>query len=151
MECAVARVAVEATDQYLSQQKQKIMAIPGAAEFLSQYPEAICARALRLRDVLLTSLPGIIEEVDLPAKIVGYMYGRKYAETVCVIIPSKKGLKLGFYKGNELPDPQGLLEGTGKISRYVVMDSDAMVTSPELKQLIAEALAACKERMALST
>jgi hypothetical protein len=118
--------------------------------FLSNYEDAIRNRALGLRAVIIKLLPGIIEQVDIPAKMVGYAYGQKYAEMICTIIPSKKGLKLGFYKGVDLPDPSGILEGTGKISRYVEIQSDKDVNSAPVKQLIKAGLAAYKERMKLA-
>ena len=73
--------------------------------FLSGYGEEIFTRALRLRGVLLEQLPGITEQLDLSSRMVYYCYGQKYSELICVIIPSKKGLKLGFNRGVELPDP----------------------------------------------
>ena len=116
-------------------------------EFLSSYDEQIFSNALKLREVLLANLSGIMEQVDLPARMIAYCYGQKYAEMICTIIPSKKGLKLGFYKGPELPDPDGLLEGEGKISRYVVIHSPEQINSPAIKKLLASALAAYRARM----
>lgn len=118
-------------------------------DFLSQYDEQIYNRAYQLRNVLLVSLPGIIEQLDTPARMVGYCYGQKYAEMICTIIPSKKGLKLGFYKGNELPDPDNLLEGSGKISRYVEIKTEEQINSAALKKLLSDALTAYKQRMRL--
>jgi hypothetical protein len=115
--------------------------------FLYSYDEQVFSNALKLREVLLANLPDIIEQVDISAKMVAYSYGQKYAEMICTIIPSKKGLKLGFYKGPELPDPDGLLEGEGKISRYVVIHSDAQINSSAIRKLLASALKACRERM----
>lgn len=116
-------------------------------EFLSNYSEETFVNALTLRDVLNENLPGIIEQLDIPAKMIAYSYGQKYAEMICTIIPSKKGIKLGFYKGVDLPDPDKLLEGTGKISRYVEIRSAEQIKSPGLKKLIQDALAAYKQRM----
>ncbi|MBM2814104.1 MAG: hypothetical protein HW421_866 [Ignavibacteria bacterium] len=108
--------------------------------FLSQYDEAVFKNALLLREVLVKNLPGIIEQIDLPAKMIGYCYGQKYEELICVSIPSKKGLKLGFNRGIELDDPAHLLEGTGKISRYVQIKSSEQITSLSLKKLLTSAL-----------
>lgn len=115
--------------------------------FLSEYGEDIFTRALRLRGVLLELLPGVTEELDVPARMIMYGYGRKYSELICVLIPSKKGLKLGFNRGVELPDPAGLLEGTGKISRYVVINSEADLERPEVKALIEAGLELYKQRV----
>lgn len=59
--------------------------------FFSQYNKPIAARALQLRKLLLANLPDVQEQLDIPAKMVAYCYGQKYAEMVCNIIPSKKG------------------------------------------------------------
>jgi hypothetical protein len=108
--------------------------------FLTRYDEQIVANALRLREVLLKNLPDVIEQIDAPVKMIAYCYGQKYSELICVIIPSKKGLKLGFNRGAELPDPDNLLEGTGKISRYVHIKSSMQITSVSLKKLVISAL-----------
>src|SRR4051812_30845872 len=113
--------------------------------FFSQY-DKIFASALQLREVVLKNLPGIKEQLDLPARMVAYCYGQKYSELICVIIPSKKGLKLGFNRGNELPDPDKLLEGTGKISRYMEIKSDKQIKSPALKELLLSALALYRQK-----
>ncbi len=92
-------------------------------------------------------LPGIIEQIDLPAKMIAYCYGQKYIEMICTIIPSRKGIKLGFYKGADLPDPQHLLQGTGKISRYVEIKAGEKINSKAVTELLKNALAAYEERI----
>jgi len=114
-------------------------------DFYAQYSPQVSAHALLLREVVLANLPGIIEQLDIPARMVGYCYGQKYSELICVIIPSKKGLKLGFNRGTELPDPEKLLKGTGKISRYVEIKSDTQINSIAIKQLLLSGLKAYKE------
>jgi hypothetical protein len=116
-------------------------------EFLSNYDEEVFTNALKLRDVLLVNLSAIIEQIDFPAKMIAYSYGQKYTELICTVIPSKKGLKLGFNKGADLPDPDKLLAGKGKISRFVEISSVEQIQSAELTRLIASALAAYKERV----
>jgi len=117
--------------------------------FLSQYPDAVFNNALKLRTLLLKTLPGITEQLDAPARMIGYGYGQKYSETICVLIPSKKGIKLGFYKGNELPDPDSILEGTGKITRYVQIKDEKQIVSPAIQNLLKSAMTAYKQRTAL--
>jgi hypothetical protein len=117
-----------------------------AEAFLSQYDEEVFSNALKLREVVFANLPGVTEQTDLPARMIAYCYGQRYADMICTIIPSKKGLKLAFYKGPDLPDPDNLLEGTGKISRYIQIKSDAQIKSPALKKLLVRAFAAYKKR-----
>ena len=115
--------------------------------FLSQYDEQVFTKALMLREVVLENLQDIIEQLDLPAKMIGYSYGQKYVDLICVIIPSKKGLKLGFNRGTELPDPYKWLQGKGKISRYVVIKSEEQIKSNGIIDLLKNALILYKERI----
>jgi hypothetical protein len=115
--------------------------------FLSQYDETVFNNAIQLREVLLANLPGIIEQVDLPAKMIAYCYGQKYMEMICMLIPSKKGLKLSFYQGPTLPDPENLLEGKGKLTRYAEIRSEQQVYSKAIAALIKNAFKAYKDRM----
>ncbi|HVI48764.1 MAG TPA: hypothetical protein VM802_28100 [Chitinophaga sp.] len=52
-------------------------------------------------------------------------------------------LKRGSYKGAELPDPQG----TGKISRYIEIKNEAMISNPVIRTLLTAGLDACKKRV----
>ena len=122
---------------------------PEIEEFLSQYDEKVFQHAQKLRLLLITHLPDITEQLDLKAKMIAYCYGQKYVELICVLIPSKKGLKLGFNRGIELPDPTGLLEGSGKISRYIPIKSADQIESPAITELLTKALEIYKERIGI--
>ena len=55
---------------------------------------------------------------------------------------SKSGVKLGLVGGATLPDPHGLLEGSGKVHRYVPLASADDAARPGVRALLASALAA---------
>lgn len=114
--------------------------------FLSNYSETVLQQALALRKIVLANLPGVQEQIDMPARMIAYCYGQKYMEMVCTIIPSKNGLKLGFYKGVDLPDPGNLLCGNGKQSRYIEIKSEEDIQHGALVTLLREAYAAYKTR-----
>jgi hypothetical protein len=103
--------------------------------------------ALALRTLVLTVVPDAREEIDRPAKLVGYSLGPGYAGMVCVIIPSQKGVKLGLVRGAELADPLGLLQGDGKRHRHVAFASLADLRRQGIKPLLRTAVAACKARL----
>ena len=117
-----------------------------AEGILSRYDEAVSKMGFHLREFLLTELKQIIEYPDGPANIIGYGYGPGYKQLLCTIIPSKKGIKLGFYKGSELPDPKKLLTGSGKVHRHVAIKSENDVKDPAIKKLVDEALKAYHKR-----
>ncbi len=109
-------------------------------DFLSRYDEQVFRNALLLRKILFKNLPDIIEQIDIPAKMIAYCYGQKYSDLICTIIPSKKGLKLGFNRGTELADPDNILQGKGKISRYLEIKSQEQINSKAIKDLLVSAL-----------
>ena len=117
-----------------------------AETILTKYDEKVSTLGLQLRHFLLSELKDSIEMPDAPANIIGYGYGTGYKDLVCTIIPSKKGIKLGFNRGSELPDPKKLLTGSGKVHKYVEIRSQADIHNPALKQLLEEALAALRKR-----
>ena len=114
--------------------------------FLGNYDKQIIKQVMKLREIISANLPEIKEQVDLPARMIAYVYGQKYSDMICTIIPSKTGIKLGFYKGADLPDPENLLEGKGKISRYVQIKSENQIESPAIKTFIEKALEAYRQR-----
>lgn len=115
-------------------------------QFLSEYPPAVGDLSRRLRDIVRAAMPGASEKLDRPGRVVGYGFGPGYSGLVCTIIPSKKGVKLGVVYGARLPDPQGLLEGSGKQHRYVALTEPADLERAGLKDLLRAAVMAWKER-----
>ena len=118
-----------------------------AESILSKYDEKVSAVGFQLRECLLKELKEIIEYPDGPANIIGYGFGPGYKQLLCTIIPSMKGIKLGFYKGSELPDPKNLLAGSGKVHRYIEIKSENDVKDPAIKKLLGEALKAYHRRL----
>ena len=115
-------------------------------EFLATYNPEVSDLALEVRDLILKLIPDATEQVDSAARIIAYGFGPKYADMICVIMPYQSALNLGFYKGKELPDPKGLLTGTGKLHRHVKITTAEDIESPALRQLIRTAHAAYKTR-----
>lgn len=120
--------------------------VPALQTLLRGYPAAGRALALKTRAWVRKRAPGISEYVDPGARIAGYGFGSGYAGMICVIMPTKAGVNLGFYRGAELPDPHGLLEGTGKLHRHIKLHSPADLKRPGLAALFNSALAAWKGR-----
>ena len=115
-------------------------------EILMKYDESISSLGLHLRKFLLSQLDGCSEMPDISANMIAYGYGTGYIDMICTIIPSKKGIKLGFYKGSELPDPENLLTGSGKVHRYVEIKSEKDIRSRAIRQLMKEAIKSWKTR-----
>ena len=117
-------------------------------EILSQFEGEVASLGSGLRKFLLKHLPAIIEQPDVKASLVGYSYGPGYKDLICTILMSKNGVKLGFYKGGELPDPQHLLTGSGKVHKYVEIKSGQDISNPALAVLLEQAVEARRTRVA---
>ena len=66
--------------------------------------------------------------------------------TACGFMTGKEHVTFIFLRGAALPDPEGLLEGTGKSVRHVKVRTAADVKKPGLKKLIVEAAKLNKRR-----
>ena len=59
----------------------------------------------------------------------------------------KAHVNVGFFRGAEIADPKGLLEGTGKFMRHVKLSPEADVDTAALTTLIETAYADMKRRL----
>ncbi len=59
----------------------------------------------------------------------------------------KAHVNVGFFRGAEIADPEGLLEGAGKFMRHVKLRPERDVDAKALRKLIATAYADMKERL----
>ena len=59
----------------------------------------------------------------------------------------KAHVNVGFFRGAEIPDPEGLLEGTGKFMRHVKLGPERDVDDEPLRKLIETAYTDMKRRL----
>jgi hypothetical protein len=114
---------------------------------LDRYPADVQTLAVRAREFILDTLPKADESLDESAGVLGYGYGSGYKGLICTLILSKSGVKLGLAHGAELPDPDRLLAGRGKIHRYVQLRATSDITKPGVARLLKAARAAWQERL----
>ena len=104
--------------------------------FLSAFSPSVQEIAWQARRLVLVQAPAAIEQIDLPARMLAYGFQRTYKDMICVIMPLKSGVNLGFPRGVDLPDPSGLLTGVGKRARHVRLSNPADLDSPALSALL---------------
>lgn len=59
----------------------------------------------------------------------------------------KNHVNVGFFRGADLPDPDGLVQGTGKFMRHVKLRPERVVDTKALSKLIHTAYNDMKERL----
>lgn len=96
-----------------------------------------------LRETIAALHPGFVEIVWPRQKIASFGVGpKKMTDHYAYIAVQGAHINLGFYNGAKLPDPQGLLEGTGKALRHVKIRDLSVARSAVIKTLLRQAIAA---------
>ncbi len=89
------------------------------------------------RQLIYDLMPKVVEVVWLQQKNIGFGTGiKKNTAHFCYIMPASKHVNLGFNYGSELPDPHGLLEGTGKLFRHIKIKSVEQLKDKNLIELL---------------
>ncbi|MBI1805736.1 MAG: DUF1801 domain-containing protein [Ignavibacteria bacterium] len=105
-------------------------------EFLAAYTTEVRSTALKLRELVLNTLPKVEEKIYPGWKVIGYGFSSKMADQILGIAPFKTAVNIYFARGTILPDPKGLLGGSGKMGRHVKVFNDKEIDTPALKSLI---------------
>jgi hypothetical protein len=113
-------------------------------EVVSRSSDSVEGIARRLRELIGEIYPDAFEAPSVKQRVVSYGVGpEKMSEQFCYIGVYKNHVNLGFYQGVDLPDPAGVLGGTGKKLRHVKLQRVEDVNKPAIRDLIEVSL---KER-----
>jgi hypothetical protein len=91
-------------------------------------PPGIHDLAVAARELIFTVLPQTVEVV--------WPRPKKMTEHFCWLAPFSRHLVFGFYYGAELPDPTGLLQGTGRLMRHAKVATVDELHDPALRRLV---------------
>jgi hypothetical protein len=108
------------------------------ANFLEPFEPEIQRIVREVRQLLLECIPGVVETSDRDG--LGFGIAPGYKGLIAVITPYKNYVNLGIYDGASIPDPQGLMQGSGKRHRHVKIKSRSDLENPGLKKLIETAV-----------
>ena len=104
--------------------------------FLADYKPEIRDLALKIREQVRSILPEANEYVNSAHKTIIYGTSARMSDEICYIAPLSSSVNLGFTYGTKLPDPNGMLKGTGKLLRHIKFESPEDVNAPGLKSLL---------------
>lgn len=109
-------------------------------EMLASANPQVAVLARQAKALIQEVMPEVVEVVWLKQRISGYGVGpKKMSEQFCYIAIFKQRINLGFYYGSDLPDPQNLLEGTGKNLRHAKISHSEQLENPALRDLVVAA------------
>ena len=95
--------------------------------------------AQRTRDLILSLFPDAV--VTEEGGDTGFGTSTGYKGLCFVVTPHKSWVTLGIDHGVGLPDPAGLMEGSGKVHRHVKIRDMSDLERPELRELLLARLA----------
>lgn len=112
--------------------------------FLTRYSPEVAAVGRAAHKKLRQLLPGSFEMVydNYNALVIGFSPSERPSDAIFSIALYPRWVNLFFLdSAASLPDPHGLLKGSGKIVRSLRLESAADLDKPAVRALIAEALA----------
>jgi hypothetical protein len=98
-------------------------------------PEVV-ATAHALRAAVESAMPDVVEQVDFGNGLLAFGRSRAMRDLLFAIIPHKSHVNLQLADGVDLPNPDGLIEGTGKRIRHVKVRSVEMAGSAAIRVVI---------------
>jgi len=119
---------------------------PTVEQFFESYSPEVRETALRARELVLSIVPGAVEKTDTGHNIMHVGTGPKMADEVFYVSAHKANANVGLMGGADVPDPAGLMEGTGKRLRHVKLHSPGEVDNPALRVLLEDAYTRHMER-----
>jgi hypothetical protein len=101
----------------------------------------VAAAARAIRAVVKAAMPDAVEQIDFGNGLLAIGRSRGMRDLLFAIIPHKQWVNLQLADGADLPNPHGLIEGTGKRIRHVKIRSVDAASSPAVRDAIAAELA----------
>lgn len=113
------------------------------AGFLGKYEPAIGRLVRPMRAAMRRRFPTAFELVydNYQFLAIGYSATERASDCIASLAVSPKGVALSFYYGSTLPDPTGVLLGSGTQNRYLRLRSAATLVEPAVEALLRAAVA----------
>ena len=116
------------------------------AGFIAKFTPELATLIRGARRKMRERLPQALELVydNYNFFVIGYAPSEKASDAIFSLAAQAKGVSLCFLQGAGLPDPQGLLRGTGNVVRNIRLETVATLDRPEVRALMKAALERAK-------
>lgn len=111
--------------------------------FIAKFTPEVADQIRAARAKMRRRLPGAIELVydNYNALAIGYASSERLEDVVLSIACFPRWIRLFFFRGADLDDPAGLLEGEGSQVRSIRLPTLAILDEPPVRALVEQALA----------
>ncbi len=95
---------------------------------IAKFEPAAARRIRAVRTALRRRFPTAFELVydNYNFFVIGYSATERPSGTIVALAADANGVGLSFYRGSEVPNPHGLLQGTGKQNRFIRLTAGAV-------------------------
>jgi hypothetical protein len=116
---------------------------------MARFDPAVCALAQEARAILRRQFPAAFELVydNYNALAIGFSPTEKTPDAIVSVTLYPRWVSLFFLYGATLPDPQRLLQGTGKQVRSIRLECASTLTTPGVRALLKAAVKQSEVRM----
>ncbi len=109
---------------------------PELEALIDRHTPTVQAVTRRLRELIYEVLPDVREHVDTADHLLGYATGTRMRDFLFAVAPHTAHVNLQLADGAQLPDPDGIVEGTGKRIRHVKCRSVEDAERPAVRRLM---------------
>ena len=119
------------------------------AGFIAKFTPEVAMLIRGARKRMRERLPQAVELVydNYNFFVIGYGPSEKASEAIFSLAAQAKGVSLCFLHGAGLPDPKGLLKGSGKVVRNIRLETAATLDRADVRALMTTALERSKSPM----
>jgi hypothetical protein len=119
------------------------------AGFIAKFTPEVAALIRGARKKMRERLPRALELVydNYNFFVIGYGPSERPSEAIFSLAAQAKGVALCFLQGAGLPDPEGVLRGSGNVVRNIRLESTATPDRTEVRALMKAALERAKVRI----
>ena len=114
------------------------------AGFLARFSPEIATLAKTARARMRKRLPRAVEMVydNFNALVIGYSPTERPSDAIVSIVLYPRWVNVFFLQGAHLPDPHGVLKGSGNQVRHIRLDAGAAILdTPAVRAVLSEAIA----------
>ena len=110
---------------------------------MAKYTPDLVAQARKVLAAMRKRLPGAVEMVydNYNALAIGFASTERMSDIVVSLAVYPRGVSLYFLYGAQLPDPNGLLQGSGNRGRFLRLPDVALLKAPPVEALLRAAVA----------
>jgi hypothetical protein len=120
------------------------------ATFIAKFDPPMVLLIRAVRSALRKRLPAANELVydNYNFFVIGYCSTDRASDCIVSLAANAKGIVLSFYYGSTLPDPAGILQGSGSQNRFIRVARAGDLAKAENEALIAAAVRQAKTPLA---